>query len=318
MSIGTRNRRILRVSFLVVGSLCLLMLVQWSRSRAHDLQDYRFDPKRVDLGELCPGWFAAPMARAFFRAYEEQAGLPFSLLDDAAVDGFAGRVRALAWVRSLELVRQLPNRMTLDLELERPAAVAPPLRGRLDLVSASGVLLPLDPQRPLEKVLDHGFGLPAPGSPIGAWPAPFGLPLLLGVPEHDAARRGACLAAGASVAARVQDGCWPRARAMLRERGKDPWMPRLLGVDVSNTRMQLIRRPDSAEIRLVVASRDQHVVYLDWGHSPGGRFVEIPGGTKARVLILLLEKHPGLEDVAAADLRFSNRWQDRIVPLAGR
>jgi hypothetical protein len=89
--------------------------------------------------------------------------------------------------------------------------------------------------------------------------------------------------------------------------------PRLLTVDGTNFGYRLRREPQSAEFRIVVEARDGSQVQLEWGHAPDcKRWQVLPTDVKLEVLRKLLERFPGLEGVAGADLRARNRWLDWV------
>jgi len=313
-----------RGTILVVGLGSIAAVGAYAFSWTKNLDEFQFDPLRVELGRACPNWLEPPMARALFASYQRVAGEPMSTLSGADVEAYRARVEALPWIRSVQLTRSLPRGVSLDLVLERPellrmigpgsAGPGPKPRGvQLELVGHGGIRLPVDATRGgLETLSAERFALPFAGAELA--PGPLRVPLLLGARLVSDSGLDPAVRAAAAIAEILRDELLPHTRELLARREVDQWVPRIHGIDVSNARSRLVRRPLEAEYRVVVADRGGRAVYLSWGHDPDGEYEVIPWRVKARVLATVLTQYPGLRDIAAADLRFPNRWRDRVVP----
>ncbi|HLU40195.1 MAG TPA: hypothetical protein VK081_12485 [Planctomycetota bacterium] len=197
------------------------------------------------------------------------------LTDEAEATRLLAGLHAVPWVRSASLQRVYPDRLRARLDLRRPVARLA-LGDRAQAFDAEGVCLPC-PDRvelPLIDVLR-----PEPGVP--------------GQRHHDAA-----VVHAAAVAAEWARDVAPRVEGA----------PALVRVDTRN----LDYRADPAhwcEVRVALARADGGVAWFDYDHPPGSTAPRVAPEVKARVLRAVLDAHPGLAGVAAADLRFPNRWQ---------
>ncbi|MEZ5988212.1 MAG: hypothetical protein R3F30_03660 [Planctomycetota bacterium] len=291
----------------------------WAWVSAHP--EYRFDPRRIDLGARRPAWMQREaLAEAFFAAYLRAAGPPFSLHDDVALAGYERSVGASPWVHAVGLRRELPRTVRLELDLRQPVLAVLDTAGHLWLLAADGTPLPLERGQPglaeLEQELaarrrpDGGLALPDPAEVCTARPEPFGLPLVLGGPALDPRGGLGDEAPGrrhAADAARIAALFEGEVRPYLTAAGVE--VPPLLGVDASNCGYR--RFLGRAEYRLVLLDPEGHPVYLDWGHAPGSPYPVLPWQDKARNLRRLLGGWPGLRGLDGGDLRFSRSWREQ-------
>lgn len=311
----------------LVGLFAMFFLAQRSTVWARDLDDYRFDPKRVGLGEARPAWLEAPMARALFGSYLVAAGEPFSLLDQEALDAFLARVRGLPWVAAFDARPKLPNGLELDLVLRRPVATALDRAGRLFCLAGDGTRLPLDTvparrwfSKELGTLLQAGQMAPDSETAIASPTLPFGLPLLFGLAllagdvfsgdTSKSADANPVHRAAAALLSRLDRDFFPWLRSRLALENLE--LPDFLGLDCSNFDYQLAL--DRAEFRLIFLSGEQRPVLLEWGHSATSRFEVIAWERKARIFLRILKEWPAFAGLRSADLRFENLWRERIVP----
>ena len=294
-------------------------LSQTSLASVRDNPDYRFDPRRVDLGKSHPDWLVTPsLKRAFFASYLHVCGPPFSLLDEEAIAAFESRLRTSPWIEKVVATPRLPHGMGLALTLRRPAAATVDPHGRLWLLAGDGMPLPLKPDEPVRewehrlaplRLVRGPLALPGEERVWSPDQRPFGLPLLFGglaldvrVPARESGRRHS--AEGAQIAALV------RKRVLPELRRRWPDLPPFLGVDISNAGLRLLMA--QAEYRLILLDPQGRPVYLSWGHSPTTPYAEIPWQDKTRNLVRLLEAWPRLEGIRWADLRWSQSWQGHV------
>lgn len=300
---------------MVLVTALFVYIARSSMASVSGLPEYRFDPRRVDVGRSYPDWLVEPaLKRAFFAAYLRAAGPAFSLLDDDAIADFETRLASCAWIERVQARPRLPHSMDLELILRRPAAAYVDQRGRLWALAEDGKPLPLEPGkgvRALEQQLgplrlaQGPLALPGDERHWDAGMRPFGLPLLFG----DAGRDGGHASGGARIAALVRNRLLPT----LRQRVTD--LPPFLGVDISNGDLLLVA--DRAEYRLIFLDPLGRPVYLDWGHAPGSRYEVLPWQGKERLFRRLLEVWPHLKGIRRADLRFPNSWREQVSLRAG-
>ncbi len=310
---------------LVMALALFFYLSGTSLASFRDDTQYRFDPRRVDLGRSHPEWLReAPLKVAFFASYLQVAGPTFSLLDEEAVAAFEKRLKTSPWIEAVQAVPVLPHSMNLDLTLRRPAAATVDRRGRLWLLAEDGMPLPLVRGAEVSRLERALAPLRLSGGPLAlpdgepTWDPsirPLGFPLLFGgipldvrVPAGETGR--SLPAAGAQIAGLVRNRVLPR----LRHRWSQ--LPAFLGVDISNGGYRLLGA--RAEYRLVFLDALGRPVYLSWGHSPTTAYVEIPWQDKARNFGRLLEAWPGLRGIRWGDLRWSQSWQKQVAPRDGR
>ena len=237
----------IRGSILVLGLGSIVAVGAYAFRWTRNLDEFRFDPMRVELGQMCPDWLEPPMARALFASYERVAGEPVSTLSGDEVRAFQARVEALPWVRAVRVTRRLPRGATLDLELVRPEVVSSlgtggvTSRVGLALIGRGGVRLPIDTSRgALSAVTADRFDLPFAGTMVVS--GPLGMPVVLGSEPVSDSGVDPSVGAAAAIAEVLREKLLPHTRELLGEAGR-----RRLGATGPRDRCQQRPAPAGSE-----------------------------------------------------------------------
>jgi len=243
--------------------VALGVVVVWgtyaATARVGRMPRFRVYPARIRA--KAPAWCAADLAAVRFPRQS------YSIFDPSLTREVAQAYIASPWVRAVVRVeKHFPNRLSVELELRRPAAFVR-LPGACHAVDGEAVYLPLDYHQ-----WDHD------GSP---------LPLVFGV------RSGPPVAGSRWADRRVT-----AAAALLRTLAADPAVLREIHVvDVANLEGDI--DPLRSEILLYTRGR----VRVNWGRPPDtGKFGEPPAAEKLARLRRCLARP--LSRGANIDLRF--------------
>jgi hypothetical protein len=193
------------------------------------------------------------------------------------------------WVREVAIERRFPDRLRLAVDLRRPVLGVRDADGTgLCLVDRDAVMLPWV-DTPLPVVFLHREG--------GAGTMQVAL---------GAACREPRVRAAAGVAVEWRDELAPLVAGC----------PTLLEVDTTNLGERWLRGPSYPEVRVKLRRRDGGGVVFAYDRPVDSPLLRVPVATKAKVLELILERHPQLEGLVAGDLRLRNRWADYLQPRA--
>ncbi|MBM4060459.1 MAG: hypothetical protein FJ265_05095 [Planctomycetes bacterium] len=234
-----------------------------------------------------PAWVDPPLLLAMARDIGPWLSDDVPILDEVATCRLRDGLLTVPWVHGVEIERVFPDRFRLRLQLRRPV---------LAVRAGDGT--------PLCLVDQDGRALP--------W-ADTVLPATLLHRE------------GGAVTMAVQAGeivgeVRVRAAAAIAREWRDevaplvPGCPELLEVDATNLGERWLRGRSYPEIRVTLRRGDGAGVVFAYDRPVGSVLQRVPGPTKARVLGLILQRHPGLRGLVAGDLRLQNRWADYLQP----
>jgi hypothetical protein len=243
----------------------------------------------VDLDRVgflrTPPWFHGELAAAALQDLTPRLQGKVQILDEEGARALRERLLASPWVASARLERVFPDRFRIALELREPRlVVVREVRGA---------------RRPEVVVDEHGWCLPVvaaiaslPVTPVTAGPA--------AVPGRRHADPRVLAAAQVVVE-------WQRQVAPLV-----PDCPPLAEVDARNLDYRWIADPAFSEVLVGLRRADGGIARMCYDHPPGDAAPRVPAADKAAVLRNILLRHPGLQGLDGADLRFKNRWADYL------
>ncbi len=238
---------------------------------------------RVELDRVgfvhAPAWLRGELLRHVSTDLAAVLGGTVGLHDSADAERLLVALRAVPWVRDVELQRVYPDRLRTALTLRQPLVALETRAGRCFL-DVDGIALPATPCVSLPAVLAGDAALPAYG----------------------AAHQDAAVGAAIAVAAEWVEQIVPKLTGI----------PELVAIDATNHGYARIAEGRWCEVRVGLRRADGGLAWLDYDHAPGSAAPRVDLATKVDVLARLLARFPGLAGVELADLRFPRRWENWV------